>query len=260
MADAESITFTSATQRAASAPRSTASPRSGRSDHRPHDASPSGTRRRAMGIEHRGVVTGRGRFTLAPAPGDRTRFTWTEELHVPVVDGRRGRRVRGQARAARGLAPQPAPPEAARRDAATRSSVRRMTNYAVSVAGMQTLGAELTPRRRARGRRARLHVGVGRGGERGRSHVAARRDQPGRAARRARHRRARAAAAHAAAARDGRGDAAAARGRPRRVPRRRHLVARGRRPVARRGLHRPADRAGARVRHAAARVPRAARP
>ena len=52
---------------------------------------------------------------------------------------------------------------------------------------------------------------MGRGSERGRSHVAARRDQPGRAAPRPRHRRARAPAAHAAAARDGRGDAAATR-------------------------------------------------
>ena len=61
-------------------------------------------------------------------------------------------------------------------------------------------------------------------------------------------------------ARDGGRDAPAARRRPRRLPRHRHLVARGRRPVARRRLHRPADRAGARVRHAAARVPHAARP
>ena len=36
-----------------------------------------------MGIEHRGVVTGRGRFTLAPAPAARTRFTWTEALTFP---------------------------------------------------------------------------------------------------------------------------------------------------------------------------------
>jgi hypothetical protein len=38
---------------------------------------------RAMGIEHRGLVTGRGRFTLRPAPGGRTRFTWMENLRVP---------------------------------------------------------------------------------------------------------------------------------------------------------------------------------
>ena len=135
-----------------------------------------------------------------------------------------------------------------------------MTNRAVSVAGLQTLGAGLSLDVAREADELGYAVGVGRRGERGRGDVAARRDQPGRAARRHRHRRARAAAAHAAAARDGRRDAAAARRRPRRVPRRRHLVARGRRPVARRGLHRPADRAGARVRHPAARVPRAARP
>ena len=38
---------------------------------------------RAMGIEHRGVVTGRGRFTLRRRPRTRTRFTWTEELKFP---------------------------------------------------------------------------------------------------------------------------------------------------------------------------------
>ncbi len=39
--------------------------------------------RRAMGIEHRGIVTGRGRFTLRPRPRGRTRFTWTEKLVFP---------------------------------------------------------------------------------------------------------------------------------------------------------------------------------
>ena len=38
---------------------------------------------RAMGIEHRGVVTGSGRFTLRRRPRGRTRFTWAEELHFP---------------------------------------------------------------------------------------------------------------------------------------------------------------------------------
>lgn len=37
----------------------------------------------AMGIEHRGVVTGRGRFTLRRRRGGRTRFTWTEQLRFP---------------------------------------------------------------------------------------------------------------------------------------------------------------------------------
>jgi hypothetical protein len=38
---------------------------------------------REMGIEHRGVVTGRGRFSLHNLSGQRTRFTWTEELTFP---------------------------------------------------------------------------------------------------------------------------------------------------------------------------------
>ena len=42
---------------------------------------------RAMGIEHRGVVTGRGRFTLGRRPLGRTRFTWTEELTFPWWTG-----------------------------------------------------------------------------------------------------------------------------------------------------------------------------
>jgi hypothetical protein len=37
----------------------------------------------AMGIEHRGVVTGRGRFTLRRRLGGKTRFTWAEELTFP---------------------------------------------------------------------------------------------------------------------------------------------------------------------------------
>lgn len=36
-----------------------------------------------MGIEHRGVVIGRGRFTLSPLAANRTRFRWEEELHLP---------------------------------------------------------------------------------------------------------------------------------------------------------------------------------
>ena len=35
-----------------------------------------------MGIEHRGAVTGRGRFTLYPSAGG-TRFTWSERLTFP---------------------------------------------------------------------------------------------------------------------------------------------------------------------------------
>ena len=42
---------------------------------------------RAMGIEHRGVVTGRGRFTLEPDAGGRTNFSWSEELTFPLWMG-----------------------------------------------------------------------------------------------------------------------------------------------------------------------------
>jgi hypothetical protein len=38
---------------------------------------------RSMGIEHRGIVTGRGRFTMRPAAGDRTHFVWSERLTFP---------------------------------------------------------------------------------------------------------------------------------------------------------------------------------
>jgi hypothetical protein len=38
---------------------------------------------RLMGIEHRGVVTGRGRFVLRRRLGGRTRFTWNERLTFP---------------------------------------------------------------------------------------------------------------------------------------------------------------------------------
>ena len=36
-----------------------------------------------MGIEHRGIVTGRGRFTLQDRPGGRTLFSWSEQLVFP---------------------------------------------------------------------------------------------------------------------------------------------------------------------------------
>ena len=38
---------------------------------------------RSMGIRHGGVVTGTGRFSLEPAAGGRTRFSWDEELSFP---------------------------------------------------------------------------------------------------------------------------------------------------------------------------------
>lgn len=42
---------------------------------------------RVMGIEHRGLVTGRGRFTLEPLGDAGTRFTWTETLTFPAKMG-----------------------------------------------------------------------------------------------------------------------------------------------------------------------------
>jgi uncharacterized membrane protein len=39
--------------------------------------------REVIGISHGGAVTGKGRFSLQPLPGGRTRFTWTEELAFP---------------------------------------------------------------------------------------------------------------------------------------------------------------------------------
>jgi len=51
---------------------------------------------KVMGIEHRGIVTGRGRFTLQPAGTDATatEFTWTEDLTFPWwMGGRAGARA-----------------------------------------------------------------------------------------------------------------------------------------------------------------------
>jgi hypothetical protein len=39
--------------------------------------------RKAMGVRHVGLITGEGRFSLERRRGDRTRFTWTEQLHFP---------------------------------------------------------------------------------------------------------------------------------------------------------------------------------
>ena len=115
MADAESITFTSTTQRGVGT-RFDCLTRVGPFRTTDRMTVTEWEPGRAMGIEHRGVVTGRGRFTLAPPAARPHPLHLDRGAHVPVVDGRRGRRARGQARAARGLAPQPAPPEATRRE------------------------------------------------------------------------------------------------------------------------------------------------
>jgi hypothetical protein len=82
MADAESITFTSVIRRGVGTqfdcvtrigPLHTTD-RMGITEWVPDTA---------MGIEHHGVVTGTGRFTLEPVAPDSTRFTWTEELTFP---------------------------------------------------------------------------------------------------------------------------------------------------------------------------------
>ena len=39
--------------------------------------------RAAIGVRHTGLVTGEGRFTLAPAGTNRTEFCWAEELDFP---------------------------------------------------------------------------------------------------------------------------------------------------------------------------------
>jgi len=51
----------------------------------------------AMGVEHTGLVTGTGIFTLAPLDeGRRTRFTWSEDLRFPWwLGGRLGEMIGG---------------------------------------------------------------------------------------------------------------------------------------------------------------------
>ena len=43
--------------------------------------------RREIGVVHRGVVTGTGRFLLEEITPHRTRFTWDEELEMPWYFG-----------------------------------------------------------------------------------------------------------------------------------------------------------------------------
>ena len=51
----------------------------------------------AMGVTHTGLVTGTGKFTLAPLnDGQRTKFTWSEELTFPWwLGGRIGEVIGG---------------------------------------------------------------------------------------------------------------------------------------------------------------------
>lgn len=42
---------------------------------------------KAIGIVHRGLVTGSGRFTLAAVPSGGTRFEWQERLRFPLRAG-----------------------------------------------------------------------------------------------------------------------------------------------------------------------------
>lgn len=47
-----------------------------------------------MGIEHRGVVTGSGRFTILPSTDNSTHFTWDERLSFPWwMGGKAGERA-----------------------------------------------------------------------------------------------------------------------------------------------------------------------
>jgi len=81
MADAESIHFTSTRTRGVGAAFDCAT-RVGPVRTTDHMQVVEWDAPRAMGIEHRGAVTGRGRFTLAPW-GGATRFSWQEELTFP---------------------------------------------------------------------------------------------------------------------------------------------------------------------------------
>ncbi len=42
---------------------------------------------RCIGVEHRGLFSGRGRFLLEPAGPEVTRFTWEEQVHFPWLFG-----------------------------------------------------------------------------------------------------------------------------------------------------------------------------
>jgi hypothetical protein len=82
MADAESITFTSTSTRGVGTSFDCVT-RVGPLHTTDRMTITEWEPERAMGIEHHGVVTGRGRFTLSPRLRRRTRFTWTETLTFP---------------------------------------------------------------------------------------------------------------------------------------------------------------------------------
>lgn len=82
MADAESITFTSASRRGVGT-RFDCVTRIGPLHTTDRMEITEWAPDREMGIEHRGAVTGRGLFTLRRRPRGRTRFTWSEELTFP---------------------------------------------------------------------------------------------------------------------------------------------------------------------------------
>ncbi len=86
MADAESITFTSTSRRGVGTSFDCRT-RVGPFRTTDRMTVTEWTPEWAMGIEHRGVVTGRGRFTLRRRPRSKTRFTWTEELTFPLWMG-----------------------------------------------------------------------------------------------------------------------------------------------------------------------------
>ena len=86
MADAESITFTSATTRGTGTEFDCLT-RVGPLRTVDHMVVTEWEPGRAMGIRHAGLVRGEGRFTLVDRPGGRTRFTWTEELLFPARMG-----------------------------------------------------------------------------------------------------------------------------------------------------------------------------
>jgi carbon monoxide dehydrogenase subunit G len=86
MTDAESITFTTAARRGVGTRfdcLTKVGPLRTTDRMRVTEWSPG----EVMGIEHVGVVTGRGRFTLESHGRDCTRFTWTEELDFPTWMG-----------------------------------------------------------------------------------------------------------------------------------------------------------------------------